>query len=270
MAALPVAGGTAVNTLLFGPVPLKKGMVVLTQGTGGVSCAVIQVSCPPCSHCSLDGLPLSPSSFLYLLYPFPLNIHEPNTDSSLYSQIASTLGATVIVTSSSDEKLGIARKLGATHGINYRKNPDWEEEVLRLTNGKGVDHAVEIGGAQSIEQSVRATKQGGLISLVGILSEDRALNLIGPILFGAKTGELHSFSSRLRVSKKREIADLGWIVRGVLGVNTAMLGKLLEIVQEHQLHPSIAKEFEWKDAKEAFEYSIGWSGVGKILIKVGD
>ncbi|KAI4258666.1 MAG: hypothetical protein L6R42_004958 [Xanthoria sp. 1 TBL-2021] len=219
MAALPVAGGTAVNTLLFGPVPLKKGMVVLTQGTGG---------------------------------------------------IASALGATVIVTSSSDEKLGIARKLGATHGINYRKTPDWEEEVLRLTNGKGVDHAVEIGGAQSIEQSVRATKQGGLISLVGILSEDRALNLIGPILFGAKTGELHSFSSRLLISKKREIADLGWIVRGVLGVNTAMLAKLLETVQEHQLHPSIAKEFKWKHAKEAFEYSIGWSGVGKILIKVGD
>lgn len=55
-------------------------------------------------------------------------------------------------------------------------NPNWEEEVLRVTDGRGVDHAVEIGGAQSIEKSVRATKQGGLISIVGVLSEDRAVN----------------------------------------------------------------------------------------------
>ncbi|KAL8883819.1 MAG: hypothetical protein Q9215_007995, partial [Flavoplaca cf. flavocitrina] len=153
LAALPVAGGTAINTLLFGPVPLREGMVVLTQGTGGVSCAVIQ--------------------------------------------IATALGVTVIVTSSSDEKLETAKKLGATHGINYRTNPNWEEEVIRLTNGKGVDHAVEIGGAQSIEKSVRATKQGGLISVVGILSEDRAVNLVGPILFGAKIGGLYSVPSKL-------------------------------------------------------------------------
>lgn len=105
-------------------------------------------------------------------------------------QIASALGATVIITSSSDEKLKVVKKLGATHGINYRTNPNWEEEVLRLTNGKGVDHAIEIGGAQSIEKSVHATKQGGLVSLVGIMSEDRAVNLVAPVLFGAKTRKL--------------------------------------------------------------------------------
>ncbi|KAL8654310.1 MAG: hypothetical protein Q9226_003485 [Calogaya cf. arnoldii] len=169
--------------------------------------------------------------------------------------IASALGATVIVTSSSDGKLEIVKKLGATHGINYRTNPSWEEEVLRLTNGKGVDHAIEIGGAQSVEKSVHATKQGGLISLVGILSEDRAVNLVPPV-FCWWTG--------------KEVADMWRLVRGVLGVDTAMIGKLLEVFQEHEIHPTIAKEFEWKDAKEAFEYSMGWSGVGKIVVKVGD
>lgn len=49
-----------------------------------------------------------------------------------------------------------------------------------------------------------------------------------------------------------------------------MVGKLLEVIQEHEIHPAIAKEFEWKDAKEAFEYSMGWSGVGKIVVKVGN
>ncbi|KAL8712467.1 MAG: hypothetical protein Q9220_003315 [cf. Caloplaca sp. 1 TL-2023] len=204
LAALPVAGGTAINTLFYGPRELKKGMTVLTQGTGAVSCAVIQ--------------------------------------------IASACGATVIATSSSDEKLVIAKSLGATHGINYQTHRNWENEVLRLTEGKGVDHAVEIGGAQSIEQSMKATTQGGLISLVGILSEDRPVSLVGPLLFKAQT----------------------MIVRAVFSMSRPMEEDLVRIVDEHKLRPAIAKVFEWKDAKEAFEYSLQWSGVGKVVIKVGD
>ncbi|KAL8834467.1 MAG: hypothetical protein Q9176_007491 [Flavoplaca citrina] len=189
---------------------------------------------------------LSPTALQNLHYTASLPIPSTKDIPPGHALIATALGVTVIVTSSSDEKLETAKKLGATHGINYRTNPNWEEEVIRLTNGKGVDHAVEIGGAQSIEKSVRATKQGGLISVVGILSEDRAVNLVGPILFGAK------------------------IVRGVLGVSSGMVVKLLEVIQEQRIRPVIAREFEWKDAKQAFEYSIGWSGVGKIVIKVGD
>jgi NADPH:quinone reductase-like Zn-dependent oxidoreductase len=48
LAALPAAAGTAVNALFYGPAPFKKGMTVLAQGTGGVSCFVIQVRCPEC------------------------------------------------------------------------------------------------------------------------------------------------------------------------------------------------------------------------------
>ena len=59
-------------------------------------------------------------------------------------QFAVASGATVIATSSSDEKLVLAAKLGAKHVINYRKVPNWEEEVLKITNGRGVDHAIEV------------------------------------------------------------------------------------------------------------------------------
>ena len=62
-------------------------------------------------------------------------------------QIAAALGATVIATSSSDSKLAFAKDLGATHGINYASTLDWDQEVLRLTDGKGVDHVIETGGA---------------------------------------------------------------------------------------------------------------------------
>ncbi|KAI0931109.1 hypothetical protein AcW2_000065 [Taiwanofungus camphoratus] len=60
-------------------------------------------------------------------------------------QLAVASGATVIATSSLDDKLKVAAKLGAKHLINYKKTPDWEKEVLKITNGKGVDHIVEVG-----------------------------------------------------------------------------------------------------------------------------
>ena len=106
-------------------------------------------------------------------------------------QIAAATGATVVATSSSDEKLEVARKLGATHLINYRKTPDWASEVLALTHGKGVDIAVEVVGAESIEQTLKCTAFAGTVCLVGMLSRDPAkpVNIMGDILFGAKTGK---------------------------------------------------------------------------------
>ena len=61
-------------------------------------------------------------------------------------QIATALGAEVIVTSSSDEKLERAKQLGATHEVNYRSQPAWDEAVMELTSGKGADLIVEVAG----------------------------------------------------------------------------------------------------------------------------
>lgn len=104
-------------------------------------------------------------------------------------QLASAAGATVIATSSTDEKLETAKRLGAKHVINYRKNANWADEVLRITNGRGVDHVVEVGGAGTIEESLRSTRVGGLVSVMGILTESKQADLIPHILFGAKTSE---------------------------------------------------------------------------------
>jgi NADPH:quinone reductase-like Zn-dependent oxidoreductase len=97
----------------------------------------------------------------------------------------------VIVTSSSDAKLEFAKSLGATHTINYKTNPNWDKEVLRLTNGKGVDHVIELGGAGTLLQSLNSTRTGGLISVIGILSgpSDIPSDIIPAILFGGKTGK---------------------------------------------------------------------------------
>ncbi len=85
-------------------------------------------------------------------------------------QIAKALGATVIATSSSDEKLDRAKLLGADHLINYRREPNWAKQVLEITNGRGVDHVVEVGGAGTLAQSIQATRVAGHIALIGVLT----------------------------------------------------------------------------------------------------
>jgi len=165
--------------------------------------------------------------------------------SSFAIQLASALGAIVIATSSSNEKLKVAKQLGASHLINYRTTPEWGDEVLRLTNGNGVDHVIEVGGAQTIEQSLKATKQGGLISVIGILSESKKVDIIPSLLYGAKT------------------------LRGVFGsASKPMAEEMAKTVEEKKIHPFIAEIYEWEDAKEAFKAAIQQTGVGKIVIRV--
>ena len=85
-------------------------------------------------------------------------------------QIAKAMGATVFVTSSSDEKLQRARSLGADHTINYRHHPDWGTRVGDVAGGVGVDHVVEVGGPGTLGQSIAAVAIGGHIALIGVLT----------------------------------------------------------------------------------------------------
>ena len=83
--------------------------------------------------------------------------------------MASALGARVIVTTSSDEKGERVRTLGAKEVINYVKTPDWEKEVLKLTDGKGAHHILEVVGGDSINRSIDALAQQGNIYIIGFL-----------------------------------------------------------------------------------------------------
>lgn len=85
-------------------------------------------------------------------------------------QIAKAMGAEVIATSSSDEKLERVRTLGADHTINYKTTPDWGAAVQDLTDGEGVDHILDVGGPATLQQSIRAVRIGGHISLIGVLT----------------------------------------------------------------------------------------------------
>lgn len=103
--------------------------------------------------------------------------------------MAAAAGASIIATSSSDEKLKAAKQLGATHLINYRKTPSWSEEVLRITNGRGVDHVVNVAGSSTIEESLLSVRQGGVVSVLGMLSESKKTDLVPMLMMGGKTRE---------------------------------------------------------------------------------
>ena len=84
-------------------------------------------------------------------------------------QLAHMAGARVIVTLSSDEKLRRARQLGAVDGINYKESPDWDARVLEITAGRGVDHVIEVVGAENLTRSLNAVRLSGTINVIGLL-----------------------------------------------------------------------------------------------------
>ena len=88
---------------------------------------------------------------------------------SIALQLAVASGATVIATSSSSAKLAKVKELGATHLINYIDKPDWDQEVLKLTNGEGVNHVIEVGGSATVDKSLTCLRMGGHVHLIGFL-----------------------------------------------------------------------------------------------------
>jgi len=155
-------------------------------------------------------------------------------------QFANAAGARVISTSSSDEKLEVARRLGATETINYHASPEWQDEVLRLTDGRGVDHVVEVGGGGTINRSVASTTVGGQIHMIGALS----------------TGALNP---RLLVSWKT--------LRGIMVGSAADHASMNRLVDFHRIQPLISDVFSFEDTVEAYQYLESGSAIGKVVIK---
>jgi NADPH:quinone reductase-like Zn-dependent oxidoreductase len=125
-------------------------------------------------------------------------------------QFAAALGTRIIITSSSDEKLERAKELGATDLINYKKREDWDTSVLELTEKRGVDHIVEVGGAGTIAKSLRAVKVGGHIAVIGALSgaEGEGINPVNVLMKSVRLQGIY-------VGSRQMFEDLNRIVRAV-------------------------------------------------------
>lgn len=160
-------------------------------------------------------------------------------------QIGVAMGCPVIVTSSSDEKLERARKLGAAHAINYKTHPDWEKEVHRLTNKRGVDHVVEVGGGGTLAKSLASVAAGGHVALVGVLTG-----------FGPPTESLFPL-----VGKNATLS-------GIYVGSRADFLALNVFLAEHRIRPVVDCTFAFEDAGAAFAHLEAAGHFGKVVLSI--
>ena len=161
-------------------------------------------------------------------------------------QFAKMAGARAIITSSSDEKLERAKALGADATINYKTHENWAKEVKSATGGAGVDHVIEVGGVGTLEQSIRSTRMGGHISLVGVLGGPQA-----PI--------------NLTLVLMQDIR-----IQGVFVGPRDAFEAMNKAIEQHQMKPAIDKVFPFSEAQQALQYVASGSHFGKVIITVND
>lgn len=157
-------------------------------------------------------------------------------------QIAKAMGACVIATSSSDEKLARARALGADQGINYRQTPEWGEQVLALTGGRGVDHVIEVGGAGTLAQSIQAVRVGGHIALIGVL-----------------TGREGTVPTGLLMAKHARL-------QGLIVGNRQQQQDYVTALEQTGIRPVIDRSLPMEQLAEAFRQQQAGSHFGKIAV----
>jgi NADPH:quinone reductase-like Zn-dependent oxidoreductase len=158
-------------------------------------------------------------------------------------QFARLLGARVIATSSSNAKLDRVKKLGASDGINYKERPHWEERVRELTSGVGVDHVVEVGGPGTFNQSLKAVRLGGRISLIGVLAAKGDVNLM-PILMKS-----------IRV-------------QGIFVGSREMFETMNRAIELHQLRPVVDRVIPFDEIKAALLYLESGAHFGKVAVRM--
>jgi NADPH:quinone reductase-like Zn-dependent oxidoreductase len=159
-------------------------------------------------------------------------------------QIAKAVGAKVLLTSSSDEKLARGKELGADGLINYKKEPDWAAKALELTGGRGVDHILEVGGAETLPQSIKASRVGGHVTLTGLL-----------------TG---SFGNADEAKKNDRDVRIDRVFVGSVRHFEALNG----LLEKSRLHPVIDERvFSFDQAVEAFRYLKSGAHFGKVVIR---
>lgn len=159
-------------------------------------------------------------------------------------QFAKIFGARVILTSSSDEKLARGKELGADEVINYKKTPDWDLRARELTGGRGVDHILEVGGAGTLPRSLRAARDGGHITLVGLLSGER--------------GDLEEASKN----------DRNIRVDSVYVGSLRHFEEMLDDIERARMHPVVDRVFPFEEARHAYEYLQRGDHFGKVVIRV--
>jgi len=150
----------------------------------------------------------------------------------------------VIATSSSDQKLVRVREMGASAGINYKTTPDWEKEVRKLTEGRGADHIVEVGGAGTFNRSLGCVRIGGMVSMIGVLAGASAEVRTTLILFRAVR------------------------VQGIFVGSRTMFEDMNRAIGTQSLHPVLDRVFPFNEATAALRHLESGAHFGKVVVAI--
>lgn len=161
-------------------------------------------------------------------------------------QFAKFSGAQVIATSSSEEKLAKLKAMGATQTVNYKKMPEWGKLAREMTDSRGVDLVVEVGGVGTLNESIRATRIGGAIALIGVLAGGAASELRLPLI----------------VMQQQRI-------QGVTVGSVDDLRRMVAAVSSNKMRPVVDRVFPFEAAREAFDYMASGKHFGKVAISLG-
>lgn len=157
-------------------------------------------------------------------------------------QFARMMGARVIATSSSNDKLERVKKMGASDGINYKETPAWDEKVRELTGGLGVDHVVEVGGAGTFNQSMKAVRLAGTVSLIGVLAGKGDVNLM-PVLMKSVR------------------------VQGIFVGSREMFEAMNKAIALAKMRPVVDRVFAMNDIQAALRHMEAGAHFGKICVR---
>lgn len=161
-------------------------------------------------------------------------------------QIAKAAGARVIATTSSDEKAGRLKAIGADEIINYAQNPDWHQEVLSLTNGEGVDITLDIAGTKTIEQSLLSVKENGFVGTAGFIS-----------------------GTELPLDIHRHKINMSFLrIQGLAVGSAESFSALNRAIELTNLHPIIDEVFTIDQVKDAYRKLEEGRHFGKIVISI--
>jgi NADPH:quinone reductase-like Zn-dependent oxidoreductase len=159
-------------------------------------------------------------------------------------QLAKALGARVIITSSSDDKLERAKDLGADVVINYRRNPEWGKAARDAARGRGVDHVLEVGGASTFAHSLKAVRPGGTVSIIGNL--------------GGGATEINLLSVLMQNIR----------LQGVIVGHRESFEALVRAVEQTKLRPVVDRVFGFNQVGAALEHLASGGHFGKVCIDI--
>jgi len=157
-------------------------------------------------------------------------------------QLARLSGARVISTTGSAEKEAKLRELGADEVINYKTREDWDAAVLEVTDKKGVDHVVEVGGSGTLSRSLNAVRFGGHVAMIGALTTSGSFDPI----------KLFMKSVRLQ---------------GVFVGSRTMFEQMNGAIEVAQMRPVIDRVFSFEEARDAMRYMQSGEHFGKVVIR---